>query len=132
MSQSLDEAVLRYLDLKEKGQAPSLEEFAALYPDIRENLRQRLLTLTNTMEALKPSFLPPIVGQRIGSFTILREIGRGSMGVVYLTERQEDLTPLAMKFLPGLYTAHERTRARFLESGRQAGRCRRDGCRRRV
>jgi serine/threonine protein kinase len=113
MGERIEEAVLQYLDLRERGQAPSPREFAAGFPDIEEELTARLSTLTGAMNALRPSFLQPIVGQRIGEYTILREIGRGSMGVVYLAERPGDLKPLAMKFLPGLYTASKRSLARF-------------------
>jgi len=114
LSPQIDDAVLTYLDLREKGQAPSPEEFARLYPGMEKELLARIIALSTAFGVLKPSFLPPETGQRIGGYSILREIGRGSMGVVFLAERPDDFEPRAMKFLPGLYTANERTRHRFL------------------
>lgn len=114
MSLQIDDAVLIYLDLREKGQAPPPEEFARLYPDVEGELLARIAALSTAFGVMKPSFLPPETGQRIGGYSILREIGRGSMGVVFLAERPDDFEPRAMKFLPGLYTANERTRHRFL------------------
>ena len=114
MDRTVDEAVLEYLDLKEKGLAPTPEEFAALHPDVADELLRRIETLSRVMEVLGTGAPVPVAGQRIGGYAILREIGRGSMGVVYLVERTADQKPLAMKFLPGLYTARRRTRDRFL------------------
>ncbi len=114
MNQNVEDAVIHFLDLKERGLAPAPAEFVTLYPGIEEELLKRLNALSGALTALKPAFLPPLAGQRIGRYTVLREIGRGAMGVVYLVELPGDLEPLAMKFLPGLYTARERTRSRFL------------------
>ncbi len=105
---------MEFLDLREKGEAPSPEEFAERYPDIRKELLKQLSTISTVITGLRPDILSPTIGQSIGPYTLLREIGRGSMGVVYLVERRDDLEPLAMKFLPGLYTAENRTRSRFL------------------
>ena len=80
MSPQIDDAVLTYLDLREKGQAPSPEEFARLYPGMEKELLARIIALSTAFGVLKPSFLPPETGQRIGGYSILREIGRGSMG----------------------------------------------------
>jgi len=114
LSPQIDDAVLAYLDMREKGHAPPPEEFARRYPDVEKELLARIMALSTAFGVLKPSFLPPETGQRIGGYSILREIGRGSMGVVFLAERPDDFEPRAMKFLPGLYTANERTRHRFL------------------
>jgi len=114
LTPQIDDAVLAYLDLREKGRAPVPQEFARLYPEIEKELLARITALSDAFGVLKPRFLPPETGQRIGGYSILREIGRGSMGVVYLAERPDDFEPRAMKFLPGLYTANERTRHRFL------------------
>ncbi len=32
----------------------------------------------------------PVIGQRIGAYKVMRQIGRGGMGVVYLAERADD------------------------------------------
>jgi len=104
---------MHFLDLRERGREPPVDRFAALYPDIREELLLRLGALATALITLKPPFLPTLVQQRIGRYFVMREIGRGSMGVVYLVEDTESLRPLAMKFLPGLFTARRRQRIRF-------------------
>src|SRR5262245_9787637 len=44
------------------------------------------------------------VHQRIGPYEIVREIGRGGMGVVYLAREPDEGTLLAIKVLPGTCT----------------------------
>src|SRR5258706_10728386 len=40
--------------------------------------------------AAAPARLDPLVGRTIGSYKIIRQIGRGGMGSVYLAERSDD------------------------------------------
>lgn len=50
-----------------------------------------------------PDAEPAIIGQRVGSFRIERELGRGGMGIVYLAERVEGgfAQQVALKFVRG-------------------------------
>jgi eukaryotic-like serine/threonine-protein kinase len=70
------------------GREPSLEEICIQHPDFETQLRELLPTMI-AIERLKPSKsnLPhPFTldaGAEIGNYQILREIGRGGMGVVY-------------------------------------------------
>ncbi|MBK7877150.1 MAG: protein kinase [Planctomycetes bacterium] len=41
-----------------------------------------------------------LAGERLGDFTLLRELGRGSMGVVYLAEQGHPRRHVALKLLP--------------------------------
>ena len=50
---------------------------------------------------------------RLGSYEILRVLGRGGMGVVLLVRGPESPTPVAIKVLRAELVGHPRTRARF-------------------
>lgn len=64
--------------------------------------------------ALSAAVLPSAVGTRLGAFVLLREIGRGGMGVVYLGERSDGRVQqqVAIKVLHA-GSLDEHTRQRF-------------------
>ncbi|HZT56519.1 MAG TPA: serine/threonine-protein kinase, partial [Burkholderiaceae bacterium] len=64
------------------------------------------------------TFPPEALGEALPEFAIVREIGRGSMGIVYEATRKEDRQRVALKVLPPSPTLGERTLARFLREGR--------------
>ena len=81
-----------FVEAIRQGQRPSVEDFARRYPQHADDLREILPALV-LMEKAKaseapgqphpakaPADAPPL--QQLGDYQILREIGRGGMGVV--------------------------------------------------
>lgn len=64
---------------------------------------------------------PPALGGQLGDFRIIRELGRGGMGVVFEAESLIDERLIALKVLPGT-THDEKARQRFIREGRLASR----------
>ena len=62
------------------------------------------------------------VSRRLGDYRILREIGRGGMGVVYEAEQESLGRHVALKILPGHLLAGARMRRRFVREARAAAR----------
>src|SRR6516162_5719273 len=89
-------AVQEYLALLEAGQKPDRAEFTARYPDIAAALAECLAGL-EFVQAVAPQLSNPLAapaasdaipgGGTLGDFRILREVGRGGMGVVYEAEQ---------------------------------------------
>jgi WD40 repeat protein/serine/threonine protein kinase/tetratricopeptide (TPR) repeat protein len=105
------------------GQSPDIEQYCRDYPHYAEDLRQ----LIPAMEMLGALAGPPssangshgehaaadLHGQPLGDFQIIREIGRGGMGIVYEAEQLSLGRRVALKVLPLAGMLDERQLQRF-------------------
>src|SRR5262249_40588067 len=106
MSQALED----YLEAVEKGTAPPREEFLARHPELAEYLDACLPALHFTGRAaqgprsgaagITEAQPPQQVSGQLGDFRLLREVGRGGMGVVYEAEQVSLGRRVALKVLP--------------------------------
>jgi serine/threonine protein kinase/Flp pilus assembly protein TadD len=102
-------AVQEYLTALEAGRQPERAAFVARYPTIGPALDDVLDGL-EFLHAAAPRMTPPpepgpeaaevALGTPLGDFRILREIGRGGMGVVYEAQQLSLGRRVALKVLP--------------------------------
>ena len=98
-----------YLERLAAGESPDVDEFVRRYPQVAGVLPQVLPAL-GLLKALAPLEPAPAV---LGEFRIVREIGRGGMGVVYEAEQVSLGRRVALKVLPAAGAADARPLARF-------------------
>jgi serine/threonine protein kinase/Tfp pilus assembly protein PilF len=122
------EAVREYQAALDAGQRPDRNAFQARYPDIAEALAGCLDAL-EFMHAAAPSLaadaVPPSPSelqpeQPLGDFRLVREIGRGGMGVVYEAVQVSLGRRVALKVLPFAATLDARQLQRFKNEAQAA------------
>src|SRR3954470_15002392 len=105
---SLMQALDGYLASMEAGTAPPEEEFLACYPHLAGELRECLASLAFIRRA-SPGVPSPADAPKheveptsgcLGDFRVVREVGRGGMGVVYEAEQISLGRRVALKVLP--------------------------------
>ena len=108
----LVEVLDTYLAAAQEGRAPTRDELLADYPELAKDLEACLASLEFIRQASLTA--PPLVvdskpveaeeGQPglgdLGDFRILREVGRGGMGVVYEAIQRSLSRRVALKVLP--------------------------------
>jgi tetratricopeptide (TPR) repeat protein len=99
-----------------RGESPSIGEYEARHPEAAEAIRTLLPTVA-LMERLK-RWSPPARGgeparpvpERLGEFRVLRELGRGGMGVVYEAVQESLGRHVALKVIPHVHLDARRLR----------------------
>jgi serine/threonine protein kinase len=129
-AERLAAALDRYMrELENGGIPPDLDALVAEHPDLAEELRsyvdslKLLHQMTAGMRAMPTRAEPAIEGmatKRLGDYDILREIGRGGMGIVYEARQLSLNRQVALKVLPFAAMMDEKQIARFRNEAQAA------------
>src|SRR5438876_826004 len=138
-----DEFAERY----RRGERPSLQEYIDRHPELADDIHEffpAMAEMEQVKEERQQVQEPPAAGplppleyplqhpgcskqpgcsrERLGDYRILREIGRGGMGVVYEAEQVSLGRHVALKVLPQKLLVDARTKQRFQREAKAAAR----------
>jgi len=113
-----------FLRRQAAGEDPDPEEYAARHPHAAEEVRRALKDagLLAAGAASEPSspLAPSAISGVLGDYRIVREVGRGGMGVVYEAEQLSLCRRVALKVLPFAALSDARLLQRFRNEARAA------------
>jgi WD40 repeat protein/serine/threonine protein kinase len=120
-----------FVEAFRQGQRPSVEEFARRYPAHADQIREILPALvlmekaktaddasSQRRQARSSDAAAPL--RQLGDYQILREVGRGGMGVVYEAQQLSLGRHVAIKVLPSHALLDPRQLGRFQREARSA------------
>src|SRR5262249_4983894 len=119
-----------FLERHRRGERPAVEAYASAYPELGGEMR-RLFPALRVMEELRPAASDHTGGyeaacgtvpERLGDYRILREVGRGGMGVVYEAEQESLGRRVALKVLAPHGLRNPRQLLRFHREAKAAAR----------
>jgi tetratricopeptide (TPR) repeat protein len=124
LGQLADEFLRRY----RRGERPALTEYADRHPALASQIRELFPALV-MMEEVRPGHQTAVGAprdesppRRLADYRIVREIGRGGMGVVYEAEQESLGRRVALKMLPPGALSNAQHVERFQREARAAAR----------
>jgi serine/threonine protein kinase len=128
VSPALEDLLEEFAGRVQAGESLDIETFAAAHPEHADLLRRVLPTMGVLADLARHSGETDASGlathelpeKSLGDFRILREVGRGGMGVVYEAEQLSLGRRVALKVLPFAATMDSRHLQRFQNEARAA------------
>jgi WD40 repeat protein/serine/threonine protein kinase len=121
-----------FVERQRRGEKPTLHEYTQRYPHLAEQIRDLFPALVK-IEQVRPQTGDATGAygsgvndetklERLGDYRILREVGRGGMGIVYEAEQESLGRHVALKVLPQHALLDGKQLARFRREAKAAAR----------
>ena len=140
-AEQLDQIAGDFVDRIRRGERPPIFDYLRQYPELADELRELLPALVLMEQAASAdderasaepasgalSHEEPPMPVQIGDFKIVREVGRGGMGIVYEAFEQSLSRRVALKLLPEHTMLSPHSRERFLREAQAAAKLHHSG-----
>jgi serine/threonine protein kinase len=109
----LEVLVSRFTDAVRRGERPSIDEYVARHPEWGEKIREIFPLIASLerwkgdkeVECLRRNVPDEFPVRRLGEYKLIRELGRGGMGLVFEAQHESSAKRYAVKLLPWRYAA---------------------------
>jgi hypothetical protein len=124
----IDEVAEEFAGRWRRGERPAMQEYIDRHPEIAEEIRELLPALAEVENVKAEIEVAPADArsaalplEQIGDFRIIREVGKGGMGIVYEAEQVSLARRVALKLLPKKMLLDGKARQRFEREAKAAG-----------
>jgi eukaryotic-like serine/threonine-protein kinase len=130
----VDALAEEFIERFRRGERPALSEYTSKYPELSQEIRDLFPALvmledvgqapaSGSSSAGRQGRAGPVPKlERLGDYRILREVGRGGMGIVYEAEQESLGRHVALKVMAGHALLDARHMQRFQREARAAAR----------
>src|SRR5262245_3668110 len=122
----VEELAAEFMERQRRGENPTIEEYTSRHPELADEIRDLFPTIAALegwkLESAARAPEPPKKLTYLGDFRIIREIGRGGMGIVYEAEQESLNRRVAVKVLPQSALLREKQLRRFEREAKTAAR----------
>lgn len=123
---SIEEVVEEFSARIEDGEHPSINEYVKRHPELADKL-EAVLPAIVALEVVDPEpgdrrlVVDDSIPETLGDYTLLQEVGRGGMGIVFEAEHSALRRRVALKVLPKSVSDRPNYVNRFRNEARSAG-----------
>jgi hypothetical protein len=125
-----DQLAQEFAERYRRGERPTLDEYVDRLPEMAEEIREKFPALVQVEQvendarddAHRSSPRPSARPRELGDYRIIREVGRGGMGVVYEAEQISLGRRVALKVLPRHVVGDRKALERFHREAKAAAR----------
>ena len=120
----------QFLEELREGHRPSVDNYVVQYPALEQEIRELLpmmlaledVKVRQELDSVRQPLPEQLDIQQLGEFKILREIGRGGMGIVFEGVQEKIGRHVAIKLLPWRFPSRSRWRKQFVREAQLAAR----------
>ena len=125
---SLDQLIDQFVGQLRSGQNPTVEEYKDQFPQLADEISELFPMLKelechergDSAESSRKT-LETDIPEQLGEYAVIRELGRGGMGVVYEALHETMQRRVALKVLPKSFASRHQFVERFMKEARSAG-----------
>jgi serine/threonine protein kinase/WD40 repeat protein len=118
----LDKIAEEFAERFRRGEHPALHEYTERYPELADDIRELFPAMVEIERVEAGGAAPSVPLRQVADYRIIREIGRGGMGVVYEAEQASLGRRVALKVLSIHNHGDAKSLERFKREARAAAR----------